>query len=108
MEHQMKKFVAIAFAAVSLMAGPAVFVGTSSSALAQQQCEGPGVPEAWLRPGGFCEQLGGGSLVEQPNECPGTYHLEAMVTISTLAYGESILVAEEECHEYQYQTTGLL
>jgi hypothetical protein len=64
------------------------------------------VPEAWLRPGGFCEQLNGGSLVEQPNECPSYYLLESMVTISSLNYGESILVAEEECHEYQ--STGLL
>ncbi len=93
----MQKFVAIAFAAVSLMAGPAVFVGTSSRALAQQQCEGPGVPEAWLRPGGFCEQLNGGSLVEQPDEECRPYYSLALLS-APLAYGESILVAEEECH----------
>jgi hypothetical protein len=93
----MKKFVAIAFAAVSLMAGPAVFVGTSSSALAQQQCEGPGVPEAWLRPGGFCEQLNGGSLAKQPNEkCTPLPGKEALLVLP-LAYGERVHVAAY-CH----------
>jgi hypothetical protein len=98
----MKKFVALAFAVVSVMAGPAVFVGTSSSAMAQQQCEGPGVPEAWLRPGGFCEQLGSGSLVEQPNDdCPSYYLLDKISLRSLeLEYGQAVLVAEEDCEPY--------
>jgi hypothetical protein len=95
----LKKFVAIAFAAASLLAGPAVFVGTSSSAVAQQQCLSPDVPEGWKRPGGFCEQLNDlGSTIEQPkDEC--TYQ---MIFISSLKlkYGESVLVAEADCDYY--------
>jgi hypothetical protein len=90
----MQKFVAIAFAALSLMAAPAAFVGTSSGALAQAVC-GPDVPETWKRPGGYCEQLGAGSLVEEPDDCRNYPVKEAMMMISSLAYGESILVAEE-------------
>ncbi len=91
----MKKFVAIAFAAVSLMASPAVFVSMSSSALAQAAC-GPDAPEAWKRPGGYCEQLNGGSLVEQqPDEC--SYRID-MLGLLDLKYGGSVLVADE-CFE---------
>jgi hypothetical protein len=100
MEHQMKKFVAIAFAAASLLAGPAVLVGTSSSAFAQQQCEGSNVPEGWKRPGGFCEQLNNlGSTIEQPkDDCNYSYLLEAML-VSSLAYGTRVEVAEN-CLDY--------
>jgi hypothetical protein len=97
----MQKLVAIAFAAASLLAGPAVFVGSSSSALAQQQCKGPGVPEAWLRPGGYCEQLNNlGSTIEQPkDECNFYLPLEMML-VSSLAYGERVHVADGDCtHE---------
>jgi hypothetical protein len=93
---QVKKFVAIAFAAASLLAGPAVLLGTSSSAFAQQQCEG-NVPEAWKRPGGYCEQLNNlGSTIEQPDdEC----NYQLLISSLELEYGESVLVAED-CNYY--------
>jgi hypothetical protein len=91
----MKKSVAIAFAAASLLAGPAVLAGTSSSAFAQQPCQGSYVPEAWLRPGGFCEQINNrGSTIEQhKDDCDNYLPLEMML-VSTLAYGERAEVAE--------------
>lgn len=58
----MKKFITAAFVLSSLFAAPGIVV---SEASAQAVC-GPGVPEAWTRPGGFCDQRGGGTLV-QPN-----------------------------------------
>jgi hypothetical protein len=53
----MNKFIAAAFVLSSLIAAPGVAV-TGASA---QAC-GPDVPEAWTRPGGFCDQRGGSSL----------------------------------------------
>ena len=89
----MKKFVALAFAAASLMTAPVAFVATSSGAFAQQQCLGPNVPEGWLRPGGFCEQLNNkGSMIQQPDECE--YELEALVVLQR-DVGATILVAED-------------
>jgi hypothetical protein len=89
----MKKFVALAFAAASLMTAPVAFVATSSSALAQQQCLGPDVPEGWLRPGGFCDQLNNkGSVIEQDTEdCD--YEIGIML-LSSIAEGERLLVAD--------------
>jgi hypothetical protein len=90
----MKKFVALAFAAASLMTAPVAFVATSSGAFAQQQCEGPNVPEAWLRPGGFCEQLNNkGSTIGQDDDCPSYPLVEAMLA-SQGAHGAAILVTE--------------
>jgi hypothetical protein len=92
----MKNLLAIAFAAASLMTAPVAFVATSSGAIAQQQCVGPNVPEAWLRPGGFCDQLNNkGSVIEQ-NElsCRGL-PLETMLIGSLQNYGDRILVAED-------------
>jgi hypothetical protein len=87
----MKKFVALAFAAASLMTAPVAFVASSSGALAQQQCEGPDVPEAWLRPGGFCEQLNNkGSMIEQPDDCE---YPEIMI-VSSFEPGMRVHVAE--------------
>ncbi len=93
----MKKFVALAFAAASLMTAPVAFVATSSGAIAQQQCVGPDVPEGWLRPGGFCDQLNNkGSTIGQDNDDCDYHLLEAML-VSSLADGERLLVAEN-CH----------
>jgi hypothetical protein len=92
----MKKFVALAFAAASLMTAPVAFVATSSGAFAQQQCLGPNVPEGWLRPGGFCEQLNNkGSMIEQPDECIYDPVKEALLLLP-LAYGERLHVATSE------------
>jgi hypothetical protein len=94
----MKNLLAIAFAAATLMAAPVAFVGTTSGALAQQQCEGPDVPEAWLRSGGFCEQLNNkGSTIGQDSDCPSYPLVEAMLA-SQGAHGAAILVAEN-CFE---------
>jgi hypothetical protein len=97
----MKKFVALAFAAASLMTAPVAFVATSSSALAQQQCVGSDVPEGWLRPGGFCDQLNHkGSVIEQEtDDCNYQLQLE-LLQVSSLAYGARVHVAEE-CHQPQ-------
>ena len=91
----MKNLVAIAFAAASLMTAPVAFVATSSGAFAQQQCVGPDVPEAWLRPGGFCEQLNNkGSTIGQDNDdCPSP-GIEMLVSALELDYGKRLLVAE--------------
>ncbi len=95
----MKKFVALAFAAASLMTAPVAFVATSSSALAQQQCLGPDVPEGWLRPGGFYDQLNNkGSTIEQEtDDCNYLQMLEA-VRFTSFADGTRVHVAEE-CYE---------
>jgi hypothetical protein len=89
----MKKFVALAFAAASLMTAPVAFVATSSSALAQQQCLGPDVPEGWLRPGGFCDQLSNkGSVIEQDtDDCE--YQIELLSALQRET-GATVLVAE--------------
>jgi hypothetical protein len=89
----MKKFIALAFAAASLMTAPVAFVATSSSALAQQQCLGPDVPEAWLRPGGFCEQLNnkGSTIGQDADDCH--YELELLGALQRET-GATVLVAE--------------
>ena len=91
----MKKFVALAFAAASLMTAPVALVATSSGAIAQQQCLGADVPEGWLRPGGFCDQLNNkGSTIEQDTEdCDRI--LPPSTLVSSLAYGARVHVAEE-------------
>jgi hypothetical protein len=90
----MKKFVALAFAAASLMTAPVALVATSSSAFAQQQCLGPDVPEGWLRPGGFCDQLNNkGSVIEQDtDDCRYEIELTSALQRETEA---TILVAED-------------
>ena len=95
----MKKFVALAFAAASLMTAPVAFVATSSSALAQQQCLGPDVPEGWLRPGGFCDQLNNkGSTIEQDTDDCTRIQLLDLVRVTSFADGTRVHVAEE-CYE---------
>lgn len=54
----MKNLIIAAFTAASLLAGPGAIV-TATSALAA--CDA-NAPDAWKRPGGFCDQMGGGSL----------------------------------------------
>ncbi len=95
----MKKFVAIAFAAASILAGPAIVVSTSSSALAATEC-GPDVPEEWLRPGGFCEQAGSNKSLVEPLESCEIPYLELLISSLEFEYGEAILVAEQECKTY--------
>ncbi len=89
----MKKFVALAFAAASLMTAPVALVATSSGAVAQQQCLGADVPEGWLRPGGFCDQLSNkGSVIGQDtDDCD--YEIELLGALLREA-GVTILVAE--------------
>ncbi len=90
---QLKKFVALAFAAASLMTAPVALVATSSGAIAQQQCLGPDVPEGWLRPGGFCEQLNNkGSVIEQDTDCD--YQIELLGALQR-EKGATVLVAED-------------
>ena len=96
----MKKFVALAFAAASLMTAPVALVATSSGAIAQQQCLGADVPEGWLRPGGFCDQLNNkGSTIEQDTEDCDRILLPSTL-VSSLAYGARVHVAEE-CYELE-------
>ncbi|HQZ11813.1 MAG TPA: hypothetical protein PK286_02915 [Devosia sp.] len=59
----MKKLIAVAFIAASLVSGPGVLV-TSSGALAQG-CTAD-APEAWFRPGGFCSHIKGGGSLSAP------------------------------------------
>jgi hypothetical protein len=98
MEHVMKRIIALAFAAASIAGGPALIVASASPALAQTQC-GPDVPEAWKRPGGFCDQAGSkGSLSEPGDGC--SYEEELLhTTLREMEYGESIEVAMVPCYD---------
>ncbi len=89
----MKKFVALAFAAASLMTAPVALVATSSGAVAQQQCLGPDVPEGWLRPGGFCEHLNnkGSTIQQDTDDCDYEIELTGALQRET---GATVLVAE--------------
>jgi hypothetical protein len=91
-ERTLKNILAIALLVASAAAFPVatpVFADSSTNALC-----GPGAPEGYKRPGGYCEQLDNkGSLVEQ-DDCDN-YYLESLATLKP---GEVILVAEN-CYE---------
>ena len=55
---------------------------------------GPNAPEGYKRPGGFCEQLDQGSLVESDEDCR---YIESMIAV--LKPGEVILVADNCYYE---------
>lgn len=57
----MKTFLTAAFVLSSLLMAP----GVTTTASAQTSC-GPGVPEAWNRPGGFCDQIQSGKSLSLP------------------------------------------
>lgn len=84
----MKKILAIglllATSAAFPVATPAL-AGSSTDALC-----GPGAPEGYKRPGGYCEQLDQGSLVQSEKDC--NYIIESMV--GALRSGETLLVAD--------------
>lgn len=84
----MKKILAIALLLATSAAFPVttpVLADSSTNALC-----GPDAPEGYKRPGGFCEQLDQGSLVESDQDC--NYIVESM--LATLKPGEVILVAD--------------
>jgi hypothetical protein len=60
----MKKLILTAFIASSLITGPGMLM-TSTGALAQRSC-GPDAPEAWFRPGGYCDGIAAGKSLTLP------------------------------------------
>ena len=80
----MRKLVACLFAAAAMGAAPMPSLADTNVAVV---C-GPGVPEAWTRPGGYCEKInGGGSLSTFVDGC------EVLVTTRPIEFGEGVLVA---------------
>ncbi len=59
----MNKLILSAFVASSLLSGPGLLIG-STSAFAQD-C-GPDAPEAWFRPGGYCDAIAAGKSLTGP------------------------------------------
>jgi hypothetical protein len=84
----LKKFIAVAFILSSVFVAPGLMV-TGASA---ETC-GPGVPEAWTRPGGFCDQLEGGSL-SHPNAGCSSYEYVFPVSFGRMVPGARVNVAE--------------
>lgn len=85
----MKKILAVALLIASAAAFPVatpVLADSSTDPLCQ-----PDAPEGYKRPGGYCEQLDGGSLFKSDqDDC--NYVMESM--LATLKQGEVILVAD--------------
>jgi hypothetical protein len=91
MEHAMKKLIAVAFAAASIIAGPAALITTASPAFAS--CADGDVPEAWKRPGGFCEQSSGkGSLSDEGDGCDGEA-IYKLLSAPLMQEGDRVIVA---------------
>jgi hypothetical protein len=90
----LKNILAIALLVASAAAFPVatpVFADSSTNALC-----GPGAPEGYKRPGGYCEQLDSkGSLIEQ-EDCDD-YEVKLL---TSLKQGEVILVADY-CYELE-------
>ncbi len=92
----MKKILAVALLLASAAAFPVAtpaLAGSSTNPLCQ-----PDAPEGYKRPGGYCEQLDQGSLVEGSDGCD--YEIVSMVA---LRQGEVILVADN-CPEIEALT----
>lgn len=89
----MKKIFAVALLLATSAAFPVatpVLADSSTNPLC-----GPDAPDGYKRPGGFCEQLDGGSLVQSDQDCD--YIMESM--LAALKPGETILVAENCYYE---------
>lgn len=84
----MKKILAIALLLATSAAFPVatpVLADSSTNPLC-----GPDAPEGYKRPGGYCEQLDQGSLVQSEKDC--NYMIE--ILLAALPRGETLLVAE--------------
>ncbi|OEO32444.1 hypothetical protein VW23_011520 [Devosia insulae DS-56] len=89
----MKKILAIALLLATSAAFPVatpVLADSSASALC-----GPGAPEGYKRPGGYCEQLDQGSLVQSEKDC--NYVIESL--LGAMRSGETLLVADNCYYE---------
>lgn len=92
----MKKLILTAFIASSLITGPGMLI-TSTGAMAQRVC-GPDVPEAWLRPGGFCDGVAAGKSLTLPgggDEGCTSYEppIELLSSLTDFKKGERVHVA---------------
>jgi len=86
--ENLKKILAVALLLATSAAFPVatpVLADSSTNPLC-----GPDAPEAYKRPGGYCEQLDQGSLFQPEEDCD--YVIESM--LATLKSGETILVAD--------------
>jgi hypothetical protein len=91
--ENLKKILAVALLLATSAAFPIatpVFADSSTNPLCA-----PDAPEAYKRPGGYCEQLDQGSLVQSEKDC--NYVIESM--LATLKPGETILVADNCYYE---------
>jgi hypothetical protein len=97
----MKKFILSAFIASSLITGPGMLV-TSTGAFAQRGCDA-GAPEAWFRPGGFCDALKSGGSLSGPvfGVCTEFEEIEPVV-FNNFQKGERVHVAETCYYECDY------
>ena len=90
----MKKFIAIALLLASSAAFPVatpVLADSSTNPLC-----GPGAPESYKRPGGYCEQLDQGSLVQSDkDDC--THLIESLR--AALTSDETLQVADNCYYE---------
>lgn len=86
----MKKIIALALMTASLaafpVATPAFAVDTSISALC-----GPDGPEAYKRPGGYCEQIGSNNSLVEPKDGCTYYYLNSF---ELMPLDETVIVAE--------------
>ncbi len=96
----MHKIIAVALLTASLAAFPAALPSFAAQAANDGLC-GPDGPEAYKRPGGYCEQVDNkGSLVE-PTEGDCEW-LKKLASTETFEAGEPILVAAN-CYIYIYK-----
>lgn len=90
--------------AITLMLAMAAPFGGASVALADSSTDplcGPGAPEGYKRPGGYCEQIDSKSSLTEKKDCV------IPVADATIAFGDRILVAEYCYEHYVKQVTEL-
>ena len=98
LERKLKRFITAAFVLSSIFVSPGIIVTEAGA----QGC-GPGVPDAWTRPGGFCDQLGGRSL-SLPNEGRPYQYILPVSSLGTTGPDIRVHVAETcavDCSIYE-------
>jgi hypothetical protein len=88
-ENQMRTLAALVLTTLSLAAFP--IAGTAFADSRTDKLCGPDGPEAYKRPGGYCEQIGAGSLLKGAEGCTSYDYPQS---IAALKQDEVILVAE--------------
>lgn len=85
----MKNIIATVFAVASLAASPLPGFAASSADV----CSGPNVPEAWLRPGGYCDQAHSPGTLAPGNGGGGGFTCDPVTIASNDTDDDRLLLA---------------